>query len=135
MENEYQEIPEVSNIRDLPWVEEEDLQLLGKIPSALILPEMREVLEAARDVFESSRKIESKWQVSTQFLKEPSVREFLATFIESFHRLKESASHTDIFCEFKDAMGNLCGSKMDIAVDKFGVYYKCRLDSSHKRTK
>jgi len=53
----------------------------------------------------------------------------------AYQRLRESHSHTDVFCGWKDNYGSPCGAYMDIEVDAAGAYYQCRVDKKHRTPK
>lgn len=50
----------------------------------------------------------------------------------AYQYLRESHSHTDIFCRWKvNPGGKRCGGKMHLEVDAAGAYYQCGVDSNH----
>jgi hypothetical protein len=127
--------PKPETIRDLPWFREEDLARLPRVNGVLLLPDLAEVLEVAEEVFASARAVEGdQWSKNGGFLAREDIKNFLRALMTAYQRLKENASHTSVWCEWKDAVGAVCGSKMDIAVDAFGAYYRCQLDPATHRT-
>jgi len=101
-----------------------------------MLPELPDVIKQGQFVFDAAKQIDTDaWEDDSDFLRRPDVRHFLRVLMTAYQELKESAAHTDVWCEFKDAAGNLCGGAVDIAVDAHGAYYRCQLDPTHRRAK
>ena len=92
----------VTNIRELPWVQDKDIERLGAGRSVLFLPEVSKVFEEARKVFERSHQIQATWENTAEFLRREEVGDYLRTLMIAAQEIKESSSHTQIFCEWKD---------------------------------
>lgn len=121
--------PESANIRDLPWIREEELKTLGEGRGPIVLPDVDVVLTQARNVFEKARAINpDSWKDNNNFLKSAAVSDYLHTFMVAYHELLKSATNTTVYCSYKDPSGNLCGAIMHISVDSTGVYYQCPIN-------
>ena len=124
----------VQNIRNLPWFDPEYFdQLLVLLGSVIHLPNLDIVLEQARQVFESSRSIDTdNWQDTKDFIYKPNVRKYLQSLFIAYKELHRSASHSVYYCAWPDKNKNVCGSLMDIRVEQIGAFYVCQTDKSHR---
>jgi hypothetical protein len=113
---------EPKSIYELPYFESEAeaqywLNLFADEKHPLILPEYRHIKEV---------QVKLNQLAETGNLTERQV-------LLSYQFLRESQKHTDVFCGWIDtSTGKKCGGKMYKEADALGVFYQCRLISTHR---
>src|SRR6266568_6258339 len=122
---------QIRNIRDLPWFEEGDFERIKRLEQRaappFVLPDLADVLVVAENIFQKAKKLKH-WEPNDEFFRQPDVGAFLREIMCSFQKLKDSASHTAVWCAWKDNHRNVCGAKVDIKVDPNGAFYECQVD-------
>jgi hypothetical protein len=128
-------IEHIPNIRDLPWIDDEQLTHLAEQEphgSPIKLPALEVVLGQAALTFSKAKNIEGdEWRNDGAFLQDSRAKEFLQTLMTACHLVKAHEAHTDIYCGWQTANG-VCGSLMDIEADSIRAYYRCKKDRNHR---
>jgi len=112
----------MESIRELPYFEEEDEELLNSIMSPdnpLLMPELGVIQQELAAI---------KELVYSESFHE-------RTLLASYFKLRESHLNTDIFCGWRDGDNNVCGGLMRIEVSHIGAFYQCKINNSHRTRK